>query len=143
MSDTPPAIGTSWFARNISVPTLLVLAGLFFTGVTTYRDMQNSISTLNDRIQESGNAAETQYNTLSSQIQQLSVNNIPYRITVVEEQLKQTNARVDQAALQTTALFEAIRKDISLLSTRVEVLAQRLETAQDRRQTELLGPVRP
>lgn len=125
--------GYGWLVANLNIPSLIAIASLFYIGITTYNDVQFRMKALEVQGQERAKAVDAQFSSLSMQIQQLAAANanIPYRVTVVEEQQKQANA-----------LFETIRRDVAglstgmeVLSTKVGALAQKIDTQTDHRQT--------
>lgn len=105
-------VRVNWF--NVNVPTILTVLGVGW-GVATYvADMQQRISGVENSVGDT----QTSLDNLVS---------IPYRMTNVEGQIVQTNARLDRLIENLTGSVEALRKDVNTVGTKVEVLTSKID----------------
>lgn len=109
----------NWFSRNISVANVLTVGSVGVAVVAGWVTMQNRVTLTDER-----------YQMLSGRVQRLDeqIVNLPYRVTVVEQQMGTVNTRIDRVSENVIAALDGVRKDIAQMTTRLEVLTQRLET---------------
>lgn len=121
---------------DVNLGTLLPLALAVFGLFNYIKGLETQITVIDNRGQSRIQIADSFYADVKAQ---LKVNeNSPMRLTAVEEGLKANNARVDrvvdliqsgQEAVRRDMQngFDLIRKDVSTLGTKVEVIGSKLE----------------
>lgn len=117
-----------WQWLRINVPTILAIGGLVW-----YTAENNA--TTNARLQAletSSSGITSSVNALVARVEPLG--NVTYRVGVVEGQVLETNKRLDRLAETIVQSLDMIRRDVNGLSTRVEVLSQKIDG--------IAGPIR-
>lgn len=135
---------------DVNLGTLLPIALAFVAGFSYIKGLETQITVIDNRGQNRIQIADSFYAEVKAQ---LKLNeSSPMRLTVVEESLKATNARMDrivdliqngQESVRRDMQngFDLIRKDVSILGTKVEVLGSKLEDAPRADRTRFNMPV--
>lgn len=105
------ALTFNWLRVNF--PTILAVVG-----VGLY------IGTWQTQIQASLTSVQADMVAIKSQMQ--AMQNVPYRVDVQEQALRETNGRVDNLSNTIINQMDLIRRDVNRLTTGVEVLSSRV-----------------
>lgn len=119
----------SWLSRNwpSMVTTTVTAAGLlFFIG---QRDAEIRVRMDHEDIarKEFTAAVNARFNSVETKLSADNSQNVPYRVTVLEQQLLQANQRTDRMYEQITSMFDLLRKDVNSLATNNALLTERIE----------------
>lgn len=123
--DSDKRIRINW--GNVNVPTILAITGVFVTLIGTYFRLDNRVSNIEvSRLQRS-----VEINKVIEQIsaRTIAVDNLAYRMTVVEQGVSDVNRRADRINEAVSARLDKLQDSISTLTTKVEVLDQRLQSS--------------
>ena len=131
-----------WQWLRINVPTLLAIGGLvWYTADNNARTIAriNAIEVSRiDRSKEADHkfaALNTSVSLLAQKVDPLG--NVTYRVGVVEGQVTETNKRLDRLAETIVNSLDLIRRDVNGLSTRIEVLSNKVDGIIPQRRTGL------
>lgn len=132
------AVQVNWGTFN--VPTIISVLGILWYTATHYERQDARI----EAIESSRIARSTEINTsiLGLQSKVAPIENLSYRLTVVEQGVADVNRRVDRQSDS----MQGIRDDIGALSTKFEVLSQKIEGILPEKRAELeksLSETRP
>lgn len=113
---------------QVNVPTILAVLGVGW-GVANY------ISRIDNRVENN----DTSLTELSAQIDMMSKNHqdIPYRVMTVEKGLDAVGRQQDRLSELILTSVEGIRKDVSAVGTKVEVLSSKMDDVIPQRKTML------
>lgn len=116
-------IHINWLRFNIPSIVAIVAAAV---GVMGY------VNSLDNRVAkiETDSATRSQLTDKSLDQVQTAVaplNNMPYRVGILEDQQLATNLRIDRFTEVITSTMELIRKDVNTLGTKVEVLGSKID----------------
>lgn len=127
--DSNRAVQINWGTFN--VPTIISVLTVFFY-MSTGNERQNARL---DSIETTRETNLTQYATTMSAIQTkvAMVDNIIYRVTVLEQGIADVNRRIDRQ----TDSMQDIRDNIGTLSANFQVLSQKIETFINPRKAEM------
>ncbi len=131
--DTDRGIHVNWLRFNVPSIVAIVAAAV---GVMGY------ISSLDNRVAkiETDSAMRSQLTDKSLDQVQTAIaplNNMPYRVGILEAQALATNLRIDRFTEVITNTMELVRKDVNALSTKVEVLGTKIDALTPEKRTEL------
>jgi hypothetical protein len=126
---------------DVNLGTLLPIALAFIAGFSYIKGLETQITVIDNRGQNRIQIADKFYADVTAQLKLNETS--PMRLTTVEEGLRSTNARIERVVdlIQTgqesvrrdmQTGFDLIRKDVSTLGTKVEVLGSKLEDGQSR-----------
>lgn len=120
----------NWLRMN--VPTLLAIGGLVWYTAQNDAQQEARIDAIEKSRQERSKEADGKFAAINTSVSVLSqrvepMTNVVYRVGVVESQVVETNKRLDRLQEVLLASIEALRKDVNTMSTRVEVLAQKID----------------
>lgn len=118
-----PQIVTTVIAAIGSIVTIVWAVGSLRTDVTVNT---KDIKRIQDTMQGRQTYVDTQINTINNKLNDMG--NYGYRITTAEANIDSTNKRVDQITSTINTAVEGIRKDISDLTTKVEVQSNKIDT---------------
>lgn len=130
----------TWITANLNIPTLLGLGAVVYAVLNGNFTQDRDIAEIKrDRLERS-QRADQRFTNIENSLTAIGQQNIPYRITVVESEVKATNGRIDELARQVNAGLSALRdlnvtqtdlmrKDISSLAGDVRVLSTKLDGA--------------
>lgn len=124
---------------NLNIPTLVSLVGLLVAGVTSFNKLDARIAA--GEVYRQARSEQTDGNFADIRTQLEPLGNVPYRVTVVEQQLGAVNDRVDRLVGALTSSIDGLRDDVSQLTTRVEVLVTRIEAITPERRASLVEPM--
>lgn len=134
-----------WQWLRINVPTLLAIGGLIWYTADNNRAQLSRIEAIETSRVERAKEADAKFSAINSSLSALSqkvdpIGNVTYRIDRAEVQIGETNKRLDRLAETIVNSLDLIRRDVNGLSTRVEVLSQKIDSitpTQPTRQTML------
>lgn len=120
-----------WF--RVNVPTLLSIGGLIWYTATNDASQRHRLEAIENSQKDRAVVTDEKFATIKSDLALVSqrvepLSNVVYRVTVVEGQVSETNKRIDRFSESIINSLELIRKDLSGISTRIEVLAQKVDT---------------
>lgn len=123
----------TWNWLRMNVPTLLAIGGLVWYTAQNDAKQEQRISTIEQSRVERAKEADLKFSGINASIASLSqkvdpLGNVTYRVGVVEGQIGETNKRLDRLAETIVNSLDLIRRDVNGLSTRVEVLSQKIDT---------------
>lgn len=141
----------SWITANLNVSTLLACCGIAYAVLNGNIQQERDIADIKRDRMERAVAADRRFTNIEESLRAASQQNVPYRLTVVEGDVKAVNSRIDELARQVTAGFNALReanvsqtdlmrRDISALAGDVRVLTTKLESAIRPRQPVYIAP---
>lgn len=113
------AVQVNWGTFN--VPTILSVLGLLWYTATHTERQDARIDAI--EISRASRSIELNSSIMALQAKVAPIDNLLYRLTVVEQGVADVNRRVDR---QSDSL-QGVRDDIAGLSTKFEVLQQRIE----------------
>lgn len=121
--DSDRGIHINWLRFNIPSIVAIVAAAI---GVMGY------VNSLDNRVAkiETDSATRSQLTDKSLDQVQTAIaplNNMPYRVGILEDQQLATNLRIDRFTEVITNTMELIRKDVNVLGTKVEVLGTKID----------------
>lgn len=121
----------NWF--RVNVPTILAIGGLVWYTAVTKANIESSINAIEQSRVERSKEADRKFTNIDNTLAQVSarvepLNNVTYRIGVVETQIIETNKRLDRFAETIVNSIDLIRRDVNTMSTRVEVLSQKIDS---------------
>lgn len=135
----------TWNWLRMNVPTLLAIGGLVWYTAQNDARQEQRISAIEQSRVDRAREADQKFSSINTSIAAMSqkvepLANVAYRVGVVEGQVQATNERLDRFAETIVNSLDLIRRDVNGLSTRVEVLSQKIDTitpAEQQRQTRL------
>lgn len=110
---------------NVNVPTILAVIGVGVTLIYKGADMENRLAQVEQFRVSRTEAADKKFDDIQHALAPLV--NLPYRVGVLEQQQVATGMRIDRLTEIVSGTMEMIRKDIGLLSTKVEVLSSKID----------------
>lgn len=126
-------VNVNWLRVNVpSVATMLVTG----IGVAMYvQALASTVSKIEESRKDRSAAVDRSLDDIKDQLKPLI--NLPYRINIVEQNLVQTNQRMD-VYLQTIGnKIDNISDRVGGLSTKVEVLSQKIDSMNSDRKAEV------
>lgn len=123
----------TWNWLRMNVPTLLAIGGLVWYTAQNDARQEQRISAIEQSRIDRAREADLKFSGINASIASLSqkvdpLGNVTYRVGVVEGQIGETNKRLDRLAETIVNSLDLIRRDVNGLSTRVEVLSQKIDT---------------
>lgn len=109
----------NWGAFNI--PTILAIASVGWLTATKQERQDARLDAI--ELQQTARAVEVNKLFEAMQVKTVPVDNLVYRVTSLETGLNEANRRMDRVGDS----FQGVRDDISGLSTKFEVLSQKVE----------------
>lgn len=134
----------NWF--RVNVPTIAAVIGGLWAVWSVNANLDKRITEIETSRVERSKEADNKFNTINTSISVLTqkiepIANVTYRVGVVESQVQETNRRLDRLSEMILSSLETIRKDVNGLSTRVEVLSQKIDAISPPMQRSRLGQV--
>lgn len=118
----------NWGVFNVPTVTLCIAiaAMIYNTG-----SKQERIDARLEAIEMARASRSAEVNKILEALQSKVVpfDNLAYRVTVTEQGLADANRRVDRVGDSMTMGFDAIRKDLGTLATKLEVMDSKLQSA--------------
>lgn len=131
-NEQPPTRWPSWLSSNFNVPTLIAIGSIILAGANMASDFRSRQET--DERERA--VMQAQMRAVEQRMQTYTDQNVPYRLTVVEQDVKAANSRIDRLAESVLASIDGLRKEVNGLSTRIEVLTQRVDQITPRKATD-------
>lgn len=111
-----------WQWLRINVPTILAIGGLVW-----YTAQNNAATYARLHALENSSAGITaSVNALVARVEPLG--NVTYRVQVLETQAAETSKRIDRFSETIVNSLDLIRRDVNGVSTRIEVLSQKIDS---------------
>lgn len=131
-----------WQWLRINVPTLLAIGGLVWYTAANNTSTLARIDAIEKSRVERSKEADAKFSAINSNMAALSqkvdpIGNVTYRVGVVEGQINETNKRLDRLAETILNSLDLIRRDVNGLSTRIEVLSNKVDAITPQRRTSL------
>jgi len=126
------AVHINW--RTFNIPSLLTAIGTA-VAVVTY---VNSLDARLAKVEERSVITDKKFDDIQKSLDPLV--NMPYRVNVLEQQATAINQRIDRFTEVITGTMELIRKDVGDLSTKVEVLSNKIDNLTPAKKAELSLP---
>lgn len=116
-------IHINWLTVNVPQLVTLIVATV---GLATYvNSLDNRVGDLEDTTTARSVLTDKSLDQVQTAIAPL--NNMPYRVGILEDQQLATNLRIDRFTEIITNTMELIRKDVNTLATKVEVLGTKID----------------
>ena len=119
----------TWLSKNLTLSVIVTIAGGAMALVAGWSTLQSRMGVLDEK-----------YQIMHGQMQRIGDQNIPYRVTVIEQQMQNTQQRIDRVSETIAVSLDAIRKDLGQMNTGLELLRQKLETIVPARKAEFEPP---
>jgi hypothetical protein len=121
--DSDSGIHINWLRFNIPSIVAILTAAI---GITIYiSDLKGRVEDLEDTTATRAQLTDKSLDQVQTAISPL--NNMPYRVGILEAQALATNLRIDRFTEVITSTMELIRKDVNVLGTKVEVLGTKID----------------
>ena len=117
-----------WIKSNI--PTIIAIGGVFWYTASDNATMKAQLAESERYRAARSQQTDANFANINASLQRMS--DLPFRMGAQEGKTQAVNDRVDRLADTILASQEAIRKDISALSTKVEVVDSKVTTLADR-----------
>lgn len=126
-----PVLTMNWLRMN--VPTLLAIGGLVWYTAANNTQMHARIEAIETSRVDRSKEADAKFAGINTAVAALSskvepLGTVHYRVGVVEGQISETNKRLDRLAETIVQSLDLIRRDINGLSTRVEVMSNKIDS---------------
>lgn len=117
---------------TINVPTIISIVTAIMIGTWGWANTNNRISSVEKARDTRTIQTERRFDEINNSIAGLResvtpLDNITYRVGVLEGSLSETNDRIDRLSEAILSSLDLIRRDVNGLSTRVEVLSQKID----------------
>lgn len=133
-------VNVRWFQFNVPgiVATIVTVLGTGWAVANYISDLESRVEKIEEyRVTRS---AITDAKFLDIQTTLGALNNMPYRVNILEQQNSAVNLRIDRFTEVISNTMELIRKDVGALSTKVEVMSQKLDSLSADKRAELGSP---
>lgn len=111
--------------RTFNVPNLMAIVGAAIAIVTYVNSLDNRVAKVEDNGASRAVTADKKFDEI--QMSLATLNNMPYRVGILEQQATAINLRIDRFTETITNTMELIRKDVGGLGTKIEVLSSKVE----------------
>lgn len=124
--------------RTFNIPSLITVV-VTAIGMVTY---VNSLDARVAKLEDNGATRATVADKKFDEIQQglNTLNNMPYRVGILEQQATAINIRIDRFTEVITNTMELIRKDVGALGTKVEVMSNKIDNLSPEKKAGLGAP---
>ena len=125
--------------RTFNVPSLITVV-VTAVGMVTY---VNSLDARLAKVEDNGisRAGITDKKFDEIQLSLAALNNMPYRVGILEQQATAINIRIDRFTETITNTMELIRKDVGSLGTKVEVMSNKIDNLAPEKKAALTPPL--
>lgn len=114
-----------WIKSNVTV--LIAIGGLAVTGIVGVRDLQNKVEKIEESISAVKAKAEERSQVADAFYKRVQENNIPLRVKMLEDQLKEAREQFRQFQEGQTALIVAMRDGIADLKSDIKVVSSKVD----------------
>jgi len=121
--------------RTFNIPNLVAIVTLGIGAITYMNKLDSRIASVEEYRVTRSSVTDKKFEEIQRTIEPLS--NVPYRVGVLEQQTAATNARIDRFTEIISTNLDLLRKDVAGLSTRVEVLSQKIDSLTPEKRAEL------
>jgi outer membrane murein-binding lipoprotein Lpp len=116
-------VNLNWATINVPSVASILIVGI---GVAMYvQALSSKVEKIEDSRQDRAAVVDKSLDDIHEQLKPLA--NLPYRVNIVEQQLIQTNQRVDQYLRTLGEKIDGVSDRVNGLSTKVEVLSQKID----------------
>ena len=117
-------VNVNWLRINVPSVAAIVCTGII---VSMYvQNLANKVSTIETNGKDRSLVVDKSFDQIKDQLNPLV--NLPYRMTSVENSLLATNQRMDTYLQTIGAKIDGVIDRVNGLSTKVEVLSQKIDT---------------
>jgi len=129
------------------LPTIAMIGGLFYYQWNQDAEQDKAINAIEVSRVERSKEADQKFSNINNGVLELNtkiapLDNIAYRVGVLEGSLSETNKRMDRLSESVINSMEGLKKDTNQLSTKIEVLTNEVRTLTGRNQTMWFEPMR-
>lgn len=117
-------VHVNWF--NFNVPTILAVAGVGWAVASYVASMEARIEKIEEYRVSRSAITDRNFDDIERQLEPLE--NMPYRMNIVEQQIISTNQRLDRFTELISNTLDAIREDVAALDKKVEVLSSKFDS---------------
>jgi hypothetical protein len=131
-------LNVNWL--NFNMPTIAAVAALgvlFWNSAQSVGDMRAQLSGLKDSSVSRSTVTDKKFDEI--QMSLATLNNMPYRVGILEQQATAINIRIDRFTETITNTMELIRKDVGSLGTKVEVMSSKIDQLAPEKKAGLTG----
>lgn len=124
--------------RTFNVPNLLAIAGAAVAVVTYVNSLDSRVAKIEENSASRSVVIDKKFDEI--QLSLATLNNMPYRVGILEQQATAINLRIDRFTETITNTMELIRKDVGSLGTKIEVLSSKVEVIIPEKKAGLSAP---
>ena len=111
--------------RTFTIPSLITVVVTAIGMVTYVNSLDARVAKIEDNSVSRATTADKKFDEIQLSLAQL--NNMPYRVGILEQQATAINVRIDRFTETITNTMELIRKNVNGLSTKVEVMSSKID----------------
>ncbi len=126
------AVRVRWFTFDI--PTLAMLVSTIVAGVAGYYNLRNELTEV------VGQAARTELRVAVHENKLSDVPLLSQQVTILKEQVAETNKRLDRFAEQISSGLELMRQDINQLTIKQEITSDKIDRLITQQKAEMPQP---
>ena len=114
---------------TVNIPTIITVAATAVGMVTYFNSLDSRLTKIEETSVVSQDAITKNFEEVNNKIEQQAqaLENIPYRVGVIERGLEEANRRVDRLSDAILNSMDGLRKDVNSLGTKVEVMSSKLD----------------
>jgi uncharacterized protein YkvS len=114
---------------TVNIPTIITVAATAVGMVTYFNGLDSRLTKIEETSVVSQDAITQNFEEVNNKIEQQAqaLENIPYRVGVIERGLEEANRRVDRLSDAILNSMDGLRKDVNSLGTKVEVMSSKLD----------------
>jgi len=114
---------------TVNIPTIITVAATAVGMVTYFNSLDSRLTTIEQSSVSTQAQITQKFEEVNNKIEQQaqSLENIPYRVGVIERGLEEANRRTDRLSDVILSNMDGLRKDINTLGTKVEVMSSKID----------------
>ena len=124
--------------RTLNIPNLLAIAGATIGIVTYINNLDARLANVEEYRVTRGAITDKKFDDIQATLSPLQ--SMPYRVNILEQQATAINVRIDRFTEIISTNLELLRKDVNALSTKVEVLSQKIDGMAPEKRAEIDDP---
>ncbi len=128
-------VSINWYRFNI--PSLITVVVTAIGMVTYVNSLDARVAKLEDNSVSRAIVADKKFDDI--QLSLATLNNMPYRVGILEQQATAINLRIDRFTEVISSTMELIRKDVATLGTKVEVMSSKIDNLSVEKKADLTG----
>ena len=117
------AVQVNW--RTFNIPNLLAIGGAAVAVVTYVNSLDARLAKVEENSLTRSTITDKKFDEIQKSLDPL--NNMPYRVGILEQQATAINLRIDRFTETISNTMELIRKDVGNLGTKIEVLSTKVD----------------